>query len=97
MQRLCVVAKCKHVDLKRVGKIMNNELRAIQSKMLADRMVIESLIKRLHDANVIDGHLIVQDLKKLMSEPISIGANPVNVANYKHELTDWHDVLLHIL
>lgn len=76
---------------------MNNELRAMQSRMLADRMVIESLIKRLHDANVIDGHLIVQDLKKLMNEPISIGANPVNVANYKYELTDWHDVLLHIL
>lgn len=71
--------------------------RAIKSRMLADRLVLESLIKHLHEQKVLDAHLVVHDLKKLMSDPVSIGANPVNIANYKYELTDWHDVLLHIL
>lgn len=76
---------------------MSREFKALDSRSLANRIVLESVIKRLHDAKVIDGHLVVQDLKNLISAPISIGANPINVANYKYELTDWHDVLLHIL
>jgi hypothetical protein len=72
---------------------MNREIKVLESKALANRLVLESLIKHLHASNIIDAKHIENDIEHLMSEPVSIGADPVNIASYKYELTDWHEVL----
>jgi hypothetical protein len=76
--------------------VSNREFKVLESRLVAQAIVIEAMIKQLTNNNLIDANTVVADLQDTLDAPVSINADPVNIASMKYDLSNWQETILHI-
>ena len=76
---------------------MIETLKVHDSRMLAQTLVIEAMLKQLIGSKLINAETLAADIDEHLRSPTSIWADPVNVKTMQFELKGWHDMVLHIL
>ena len=74
----------------------STEFKVLESRLVAQAMVIEAIIKQMAINNLINEHAIVADLQATLDTPISIHADPTNIVSMKFDLSNWQETILHV-
>lgn len=75
---------------------MSKEFKVLESRLVAQAMVIEALMKQLMISKAINTEDLVAELQESIDAPVSINADPVNIASMKYDLSNWQETILHI-
>jgi hypothetical protein len=97
MQRLCIVAKCIHVELMRDKQLKSDEFKVLESRLMANDLVLESLIVRLHAKGILPAHDVIKDIDEILAAPTSINADTLNLRTMRESLSNWKIYILELL
>lgn len=75
---------------------MSREFKVLESRLVAQAMVLEAIMKQLMTSKAIDTDEVLAELQETIDAPVSINADPVNIASMKYDLGHWQEVILHI-
>lgn len=94
MQGLCIVAKCIHVELTGDKQLKSDEFKILESRLMANDLVLESLIMNLHRKGILPTDGVIEDIEEILATPTNINADTLNLRTMRESLSNWKIYIL---
>lgn len=72
----------------------SDEFKVLESRLMANDLVLESLIVRLHAKGLLPAHEVVADIDEILAAPVSINAETLNLRTMRESLRNWKEYIL---
>lgn len=72
----------------------SDEFKVLESRLMANDLVLESLIVRLHAQGSLPAHEVVADIDEILAAPVSINAETLNLRTMRESLRNWKEYIL---